>query len=380
MANKKAKEKRLTKSQLYGLRSYRTAMVYVLAVISFISLWFKILKTWTFNDIMIEMVTLFIIFFMGIYANINNDFPIFKSRKLSFGKEMAYSITAFFSLLFLFIIYQNMIDPEFVSYVASLSLHDLFGVLVFLLPLGFLIILLIYFSFRCIDGNIFSKKKKMEVYSLDVERSLNRYKVLTVKAITILMLLSIWAKIGLNSNFMFTSCFTEILSVFAVFTLFVVGNIDNKLKPLRNSHIVIDKYFFISILLPYILVCIYAIFSSDFRLAVSAISLKSLISLLVYVSPLFLFASLLFYIGSHDSSVLKNSVGKLFSNTNKTRFNSFISIIITIAILIGFLYYSFNTILTSYTLENVLQVLLVFLPLALIIYLVILSGVNEINK
>ena len=194
------------------------------------------------------------------------------------------------------------------------------------------------------------------------------------------MLLSLWAKIGLNSAFNITGCLTELLSVFAVLTLFIVGNIDNKLEPFHNFHFKIDKYFFISLLLPYCLLIIYAIFNSDFRLAVSVIDIRSLISLLVYVSPLFLVASLTFYIGSRKGDILKIDKRRIFAKKNKAKFNSFLAIVITIIIVIGFLYYALRRILITYTLENILQILLVFLPLALIIYLVILDGLTEINK
>ena len=369
---------KLTKKQLKGLRHYRSIMVNMLAIITFISLFIKVglNPLWHLNDIVVEIVTSFILIVMGILSNIRNDFPIFHARSLKLSKEFAYSLTCFFTMTLLFIIYKNIVEPDFVSYIAGLSFHDLCTLLVFLLPVALLVIVLIYFSFRMLND---VKKEKAKVYSDDIERSINKYKVLTVKSIYMLMLLSLWAKIGLNNMFTFNSVIYELVSVIVVSVLFVCGNISNKLEPLHNFHFKIDRYFFISLLLPYVLIIIYSIFNSDFRFMLLTLNVKNLISIIVYMSPILLFASSIFYFGCKYPKFINNRSKKKVGE-NKVRLNALISLLITLVILCLFFLYSVKMSSLDFSVEDILQVIMIYIPLGLIIYLVLYSGIKEINK
>ena len=79
MRKKKEIINTLSKEQVQGLRSYRRATVLCLNFVIFLSFWFKVSfhSSWHFNDVLVEVLSLFILLFMGILANIKNDFPIF---------------------------------------------------------------------------------------------------------------------------------------------------------------------------------------------------------------------------------------------------------------------------------------------------------------
>lgn len=373
-----------TKEQIQGLRSYRRSSVLCLSFIILLSLWLKITfnTEWHFNDIIVDVISLFIIMFMGILANIKNDFPIFNNRSFIFTKDFLYSIVSFLSLLFFFIIYKNITEPDFISYLASLSFHDLTTILITLFPVFIFIIYLIYIGLKIIDKDKIKKKKELITYSEKIEKSLDSYKNTTINIIFIIMLLSIWIKVGFLITDVIPNIAMELSSIITIITMIVVGNIDNKLKPLYNKHIYLDKYFIYSLLLPYFLIILYAIFSKDFRILVGMAGFVQVTSLLVSMMPLFLVASLLFYFGLQSSSVRKKKEEKIVKSivVNKVKTNTLIALTLTLIIISMLFYYSFSVIIKNYSLENILQVIILFIPLSVIIYLIIYSCIREINK
>ena len=62
----------------------------VLTILFLISIWFKVglNPCWHFNDIVLEVVSLFILSVSGITANAKNNFPIFKMRNLNLTKRI----------------------------------------------------------------------------------------------------------------------------------------------------------------------------------------------------------------------------------------------------------------------------------------------------
>lgn len=371
---------KLTKSQVKGIRRYRRMTIQVLSVIIFLSLWFKMGFTfyWHFNDVIVEIIVLFFLILMGILANVKNDFPIFQMRKFRFTKEFTYSIITFFSLLFVFILYKNIVDSEFISYLAELSFHDLCTILVFLFPIVFLFIYIIYFSFCLIYQN--KRKNTLPVYSDQIEASIHYYKSFTVKVISLIMLLSLWMKVGLHSDFSFYDISTEVFSLFTILILWVMGNLDNQLSPFYNCYFKGDRYFIYSFLLPYLLILIYMLFSSDFRLLIFSLSIKEIFSFWVYMGPLFFVASFFFYIGFRHPSRIKETRKKINFKKNKVRVNAMVSLILTLLLVGGLFCYTFVSTPQSYQLENILQAIIIFIPLCVIVFLVLYSGIREINK
>ena len=133
--------------------------------------------------------------------------------------------------------------------------------------------------------------------------------------------------------------FTEIYSIITIIIMYIVGNKDNKLPALHNFHFKIDRYFFYSVLLPYVLVLIYYIFSSNFRGMIAALDFRKIISILVtYVSTFLYKSSLIFYILDVDILILLvKSVKK--NKNRKIRFNAIVSFIISfIVIVLSFLF------------------------------------------
>ncbi len=369
-------EEKISKKQLYGLRSYRMWTVKTLTILLMISIWFKIglNPSWHLNDVIVEIIALFIIILNGIIGNIKNSFPIFKFRNFKFTKEFSYSITSFFVLLFLFIIYKNIVSPEFIAEIAELSFHDLCSILVFLFPISCLIIYLIYLSYKIIYKS--KKERFFEKFDDDTERCLNKYKVLTIKEIFVLMALSFWYKVGVLEKIDFGFIFTEIYSLVVIVVMFIVGNKDNKLPALYNVHFKIDRYFFYSILLPYILIFIYSVFSSPFRELVGVLPMNKIISMLMFMSPLFFVSSFIFYIGCrYPNFIRKKSKSK---KTYKIKLNALMSVLISF--LVVFFTFLFALSNVTYTVETVLQMLIIFIPVFIIIYLVLFTGLNEINK
>ncbi len=374
--------KKLTKKQLRGLRKFRRKTITIISIISLISLWFKIglNPNWHFNHVVAEGLTLFILILMGILSNIRNDFPIFQFRKFEFTKEFSYSIITTFSLLFIFIIYKNIVDVNFITYIANLSLHDLSTIIVFITPILLLIIYLIYISFKILDDKQEQFSKKEAIYSTEIERNLNQYKSLTIKFIFIIMLISIWIKIGFNNNFFLSTIITELLSIFSITLLWIIGNIKNKLTPFYNCHFKIDRYFFYSLLLPYLLIVIYSGFNFDFRFLINSMDLKRLISLLVYMSPLFLISSILFYIGCRCPEKIKDYKKTYHIKKSKERQNVLFSLGLTAILSILLFIYCFTQIAPKHSLENILQAIIIFIPLSVVFYLIIYSEIREFNK
>ncbi len=378
----KEKRVKLTKEQLLGLRKYRRKTINILSIITLISLWFKIGLNinWHLNDSITEILTLFILIVMGIITNIKNDFPIFQFRNFEFTKQFTYSVITFFSVLFLFIVYKNIVDPSFISDLANLSFHDFFSILIFLLPIFLLMIYLIYFSFRIIDNKKIKNIKKEVAYSSTIENSITNYKSLTIKSIFLLMSISLWIKIGFRPDFTFYMISTEIFSIIMIIMLWIFGNLDNKLNALYNCHINIDRYFFYSFLLPYLLIIIYSIISSDFRIVIGKLQIKEMISLLVYMSPLFFIASTMFYIGCRQPYKLNEAKEKIKVRKNKETKNVIISLSITMVLTLTLFIYCFTKIVPNYNLENILQAIIVFIPLSVVIYIIIYTEIKQINK
>ncbi len=376
----KEKRERLSKEQLYGLRVYRNAMFKTLWFIMLITIYFKVglNPNWHLNDVIIEIVTLFMLLLSGIVTNIKNNFPIFKMRNLNFTKEFSYAFTSFFTLLFFFIIYKNIMEPSFINEIADLSFHDLCTLLVFLFPFSCFIILLLFIGFKIISKDKIVHEKEIELYDNDTEREINKYKVFTVKSVYVLMLISLWAKMGINANFNIYNSVTEIVSVLVISILYLAGNVSNKLPIFHNFHFKVDRYFIYSILLPYALVFIYSIFSSDFRFLLTNIGFTKLLSICVFMSPLFLLASTLFYIGARYPNFFKEH-NKKIEKKNKVKFNALLSFVLSLIIMVFITIYTFN-IMGEYNNQNILQMIFILIPLLIIIYLVLYQELSKINK
>ena len=384
MRKKKEIINTLSKEQVQGLRSYRRATVLCLNFVIFLSFWFKVSfhSSWHFNDVLVEVLSLFILLFMGILANIKNDFPIFNMRRVSFTKDFLYSIVLFFTLLFFFVLYKNITEADFISYLASLSFHDLITILVFLFPVFLFLIFLIYIGFRFMDKDKSKEKFSLPVYQEKIEKSLDIYKDVTIKAIFIIMCISIWIKVGFLVDGSIPNIIMELSALFTIFVLFIVGNKDNKLNAFYSRYIYLDRYFVYSLLLPYVLIILYAFFSKDFRIVVGMSGFSQVSSFLVSMMPLFAIASFLFYKGVRLSSLdctKKNKVGGK-KVLNKIRSNALVSFLVTFSILSILFYYSFTVLVKKYNVENLLQIIMLFIPLFVILYLIVYSCIREMNK
>ena len=357
MRKKKEIINTLSKEQVQGLRSYRRATVLCLNFVIFLSFWFKVSfhSSWHFNDVLVEVLSLFILLFMGILANIKNDFPIFNMRRVSFTKDFLYSIVLFFTLLFFFVLYKNITEADFISYLASLSFHDLITILVFLFPVFLFLIFLIYIGFRFMDKDKSKEKFSLPVYQEKIEKSLDIYKDVTIKAIFIIMCISIWIKVGFLVDGSIPNIIMELSALFTIFVLFIVGNKDNKLN---------------------------AFYSRYFRIVVGMAGFSQVTSFLVSMMPLFAIASFLFYKGVRLSSLdctKKNKVGGK-KVLNKIRSNALVSFLVTFSILSILFYYSFTVLVKKYNVENLLQIIMLFIPLFVILYLIVYSCIREMNK
>lgn len=375
------KNKKLTKGQIKGLIESKRKIIRLITIITLISIWIKVgLNTnWHFSDITLESIVLFILLLMGILSNVRNDFPIFNSRKYKITEEFSYSVTLFFSILFIFIVYKNIVEPDFVSYIAGLSFHDLCTLLVFLLPVALLIIEIINLSFKII-GKKTKIKNEIKIYDEETERVLNRYKVLTIKTILIVILLSIWIKVGLNNSFDYIDILYELVTLLMVVFKFMISNIKNKLPVLYSFNFKIDIYFIGSLLLPYLLIFIYALVNVDFRFLLLSLDTKYLISFIVYIAPIFLIPSVLFYVGLKYPNIVKNFKNVLKEKENKLKYNAIITLLITIVIIGLFALYLFIGLGNEYSTENIFQLIIILLPLSIVIFLIIFSGIKEINK
>lgn len=374
----KKKEKGTNLEKAKGLRNYRRLTISLIVILLFLSIWNTMMNNldWTFKDIITETLCLIIIAICGMYGNINNNFSLFHIRKLKMTKERLTSVLIGLFFPLIFILYVMVTNSYFMDYIKNISLHNFITLLVFALPVVIIIALIIYIGYIVIEPK--EKKQKDLLYSEEVEKSLDKYKKSTLNLLITTSLVSMWIKVGLNFNWTINDITTEIVLLLIIIVMKIIGNTYNKLPWNYCEKEGLGKYFYITLAIPYILVLLYFVINQNFRDTMILIGYRGIVSIMVYILPILLVASLAIY---YSSKITNKSIMKETSrNKKKRKENILISLSITIISIILLFIYILTNIIETLTLELLLQIIVFIIPVGVILYLVMYYSIKDINK
>lgn len=377
------KVKSLSEKQIKLFRYYRLFTIWLLSLVLGLSIWTIMINNidWTFSDVVYPLLSLMIIAISGMYANANNNFSIFHIRGLRITKERLTSILIGLLFPVVFLIYIMVNDESFMDYVNNITLHNFITLSVYAVPVFLFITLIIYFGYLLVAPK--TKRKSVPQYKEETELSLDFHKRTAINIVLLFSFISIWTKIALVDTWKVKNIFVELIVIFVIFAIRIIANRDNKLPWNYRQGKALDKVFFISLLIPYILVIVYYLISSSFRLIVSTLEIKTLISTLIYLLPLFVLGALTMEAlikFQSKSNKLKKSEVRITKKMAKRNENILLSIVITAIFIILLFIYITTKILTDVDLEILLQIWTILIPLSVIIYIVIYYSVKDINR
>ena len=365
-------------------RYYRRITISLIFFILCLSIWTTMLNNvdWTFSDILFELISLVVITISGMFGNVVNNFSLFHLRTIKMTPERLKSVLIGLFFPLVFILYIMITHDSFMQYVRNISLHNFITLLVYSLPVAIIISLIIYLSYVLVGPKY--KRCKVPEYEEKIEASLDNYKYLSINVVTVVTFISMWIKVSLNKNWRLDSITTEIVVLLVVFVMKVIANSKNKLKWYHSEKIKINKYFVLALFIPYCSVLISALLSSSFRTRISVLGVNNVISLLVFLLPLFIVIDIaLFYILkllariSDDNKKVKKIPTKKQQIRNE---NIIISFSLTVISILLLFIYILTNILTFLNMELLLQLFTVLIPLGVIIYLVFYYSIININK
>lgn len=376
------KIKELTEKQIKIFRYYRLVTIWVLSLLFVLSIWGIMINNidWTFSDIIYPTISLMMILLAGMFANVNNNFSVFHIRGIRITRERLISILLGILFPVFFVIYIMVTDESFMSYVRDISLHSFITLSVYSIPVFLFITLIVYFGYLIVAPK--TKRKSIPQYKEEVEKSLDAHKTTAINIVLLLSFISLWIKIALVETWYLKDIIIELIAIILIFTIRILANKDNKLPINYRQGKLLNKVFFLTLLVPYITILGYYIISRDFRMIISTLEIKIIISSLVYLMPLFIFGALAVesvlkletYCGSNKKEV------KITKQIAKRNENILLSILLTaIAIMLIFIYI-ITKVLTSIDLEILLQMWTILIPLGVIIYIVIYYSIRDINR
>lgn len=377
----KEKEKGLSPEQTKGLQKYRRSTVLLITLLLFLSLWTTVINNldWTFKDIITEVLCLLTITIVGMFANLENNFSLFHIRRLKMTKERLISVLIGMFFPLVFIIYVMVTNDSFMQYIRNISLHNSITLLILAVPIIAIISLIIYLGYLTIEPR---RKVKAINYKPEIESSLDSYKKATLNILTAISLTSIWVKIGLNINWNIADINTEIVLLLIILVMNIIGNVNSKLPWNYCNKTKLNKYILVGPFIPYILVFLYYIISSDFRMRVDLMGYQKIISLMTYIFPIILvviYAVYYIYKITDNKPKNKTKINNHIENGKRTE-NIIISLsLTTIAIILLFINI-INNIIELLTVELLLQTIIVLIPLGVILYIIIYYSIIDINK
>lgn len=374
------KVKELSEKQIKLFRYYRLFTIWLISLVLALSIWTIMINNinWTFSDVAYPLLALMIVVISGMYANANNNFPLLHIRGIRITKERLTSILIglFFPIVFLIYIMVN--DESFMDYVNNITLHNFITLCVYGIPVFLFITMIIYFGYLVVSPK--TKRKSVPQYKEETELSLDFHKKTAINIVLLFSFISLWTKLALSDTWGLSNIFVELIVIFVIFAIRIIANRDNKLPWNYRQGKALDKVFFISLLIPYILIAIYYLISSDFRLIVSTLEVKTLISTLVYLLPLFVLGALTTQTLVKCQKKAQKDGIKITKKIAKRNENILLSIVITAIFILLLFIYIITKILTDIDLEILLQIWTILIPLSVIIYIVIYYSVKDINK
>ena len=377
------KVKELTEKQIKIFRYYRLVTIWVLSLIFILSIWGIMINNieWTFSDVAYPTISLMMILLAGMFGNANNNFPVFHIRGIRITRERLISILLGILFPIFFVIYIMVTDESFMSYVSNISLHNFITLTVYAIPVFLFITLIVYFGYLVVAPK--TKRKSIPQYKEEVEKSLDAHKTTAINIVLLLSFISLWIKISLTEAWYLKDIIVELISIISIFTIRILANKDNKLPITYRQGKLLDKSFFLALLVPYLVVICYYAISRDFRVIISVLEIRTIISTLVYLLPLFVFGAIiveaLLKLEKHcDKNDIKEL--KITKKVAKRNENILISVLLTAVAIILIFIYIITKIITSVDLEILLQMWTILIPLAVIIYIVLYYSIRDINR
>ena len=376
--NKKEKREQGIDKKTIGLQKYRRKTLNLIVILLFLSIWTTMINNidWKFSDIAMEMISLIIIAIVGMFSNVDNGFPLFHFRRLRMTHERLVSVLIGLFFPLVFILYIMVTNNNFMKYIGSISLHNFITLATLACPVVILISLVIYIGYIILEPR--SKRKKEPRYKDEIEMKLDSYKKTTLNLLTTTSLISIWIKIGFNQNWIIENINTEIILLIIIAVMKIVGNVDNKLAWNYCENKKLDKQFYFTLSIPYILVFLFFLVSTNFRDKVLLIGFKGLISILVCIFPIILLVALLLYFASKTSN--KKFLKEAGKSLEKREENIIITLSITLISLVILFIYIINFVIEVLTMQILSQIIILLIPLGVIIYLVLYYSLIDINK
>ena len=384
------KTKGVSKTKKNSLRFYKEKTLYLLTFILCISLWVTMVNNtkWTFNDILYELVCLVVIVICSMYSNLSNGFSIFHLRIFRMTRERLTSLLIGLAFPISYIIFKAVQDSVIESFIRSISFHNFLSLFMYFIPFVLFVAVLIYYSYVILEPKR-SKKRQYEQYSEEIESSIARYNSMSLNMILIISLFSIWFKLAFNLSWSFDNISTEII-VFLIFVFMkVLGNTRNGLDWYHAEKFKFNKYFILTFLVPYIVMLFLFIVNKSFRIKLEFLGIKYVVSYLMYLLPLFIICSaVISYIVSELSNVdfgfsksdIKQDKKVLSREKALRKENILFAITLTIIFIQLSWIYILTSIVTYLTVELLLQMFMLFIPLAIIFYIVFYYSLKEINR
>ena len=377
------KLKGLTEKQNKLFRYYRHVTIWILSFSLGLSIWAIMINNleWTLNDILYPVLSLIVIILAGMFANANNNFSLFHLRGIRITKERLISILMGLFFPVVFLIYIMVTDDSFMDYVSNISLHNFITLSVYSIPVFLFITLVMYFGYLVVAPK--TKRKNVPQYKEEIEISLDEHKKMAINIVLLLTGISLWVKVGLNDSWSIYKILVELIVLAVIFVIRIVANKDNKLPWNYNESKLLNSYFFLIVLTPYILVLLYFIISKNFRLIAMSLGYKTIVSILVYLLPAFILCALAILVlidareKSKENSKKEIRITKKMAKRNE---NILLALILTAIFVLLFFIYVVTRILETLTLEILLQIWTILIPLSVIIYIVIYYSIKDINR
>ena len=372
-----------------GLRYFKEKTVFVMAFFMFISLWITMVDNvnWSYHDILFEVLGLLIIMLCGMYSNLTNRFPLFHFRMLRMTRERLTSLLIGLLFPISYVIYEAVNDSVIANFIKNISLHNFLSLFFYFMPFVLFVAVLIYYSYIIVQPK--KKRCKYRVYEEEQEVVIEKYNTMSINLVLVMALASIWIKLAFNTTWTFDNITTEIIVVLLFLFMRVLGNVRNGLVWYHSDKFKFNKYFILTFLIPYIVILFLFIINTNFRFKLQALGVKYVISYLMYLLPLFVVCSVVVsYIVSELSSInlkiTSSKIKKEHVSVSKEkairRENILFASALTIIFIQLSLIYIFTCVLDTLYMETLLQLFVLYIPIAVIFYLVFYYSLKEINK
>ena len=366
-----------------SFRVYRRFTLNFVFIAICISIWSTMMTqlTWSFKDIIFEVIALLVIIVCGMFGNVKNRFSLFHIRSIRITRERLISILLGISLPISFIIYFMVSDSKFMDYIKTITLHDFITLSVLLIPLMIVIALIIYFSYVVLELKY--SREKLGEYAEKTEKSLDEHKMVCLTFVCLIAIASIWVKLSYNYDWQFNDIKTEVIILIILMLMKIISNVKNKLPWNYSSRLGYSKYIYIFLCVPYLIFGLFCIFSPSLRNKIMDIGIPKTVSLIALYSPLIGLTAVIV-------SCLNRIIDKLTTHSKNNRVkqtdkiikkeNIVISLILSLLSVMLIFIYIITSVLTSVDMNLLIKTICMLIPVGILMYTAIYYSVITINK